>query len=163
MTIADIIQSIGIIVLIITLMIMLYQTYRQNQLMKAQLLKDRFEMYWRTYEPVSKEQIKEFELYPNDYMNLSLYEAKYKNNEVLIHRYIYMSQLYEFLGFTYTLKNMRIPDPIGYHFVENWTRELITCPQFIDVHNEYRSYFPAFQNFVDHIMKGSKLGKLRDN
>ncbi len=156
MTISDIIQSIGIVVLIITLIIMGYQTYLQNQLMKAQLLKDRYEMYMETYEPVSKEEIEELELYPRDYMSLTLYEAKYKNNKKAIHRYIYMYQLYDFLGFTYTLKKKRISDPIGDQFNENWTRELLTCPQFIDVHNEYQSYFPAFQKHVDHLIKGKK-------
>jgi hypothetical protein len=62
MSIADIIQSIGILVLLLTLIAMLYQIFLQNRLTKAQLLRDRFEMYWRTYEPISQEHVMDFEL-----------------------------------------------------------------------------------------------------
>jgi hypothetical protein len=115
-----------------------------------------------TYEPVSEEEIDELELYPRDYMSPSLYEAKYKNNKTAIKRYIYMYQLYDFLGFTYTLKKKGISDPIGDQFNENWTRELLTCPEFIDVHSEYQSYFPEFQKYINSLICGKKASAWYD-
>jgi hypothetical protein len=154
---SDKIQIIGIVILIITLIIMAVQTFLQNRLMKAQLLKDRYEMYMKTYEPVSEEEINELELYPRDYMSPSLYEAKYKNNRTAIKRYIYMYQLYDFLGFTYTLKKKGISDPIGEQFNNNWLCELLTCSEFIDVHNEYKSYFPKFQKYINDRLDKKKI------
>ena len=116
-------------------------------------------MYWRTYEPVEKEQISEFKLYPRDYMDISMYETRYQGNDNAIRRYIYMSQVYEFLSFTYALKMMRVPDPIGYHFVESWTKELISSPEFMDVHNQYRGYYPQFEAFVEHLWLSGVEGR----
>ena len=108
MQIADIIQLLILAVLSISVLLLVIQTHLQNKLLRAQLLRDRLEMYWKTYEPVSDDHIREFNDYPDDYMDTQVYESRYKGNTNAIRRYIYTSMLYEYLAFTYSLKTLSI-------------------------------------------------------
>src|SRR5262245_28035925 len=127
---------------------LLEQTRIQTRLLNAQLVKDRLELYWEIYTPVTAQQVGEFKLYPGDYMDVDLYEARYKSDEAAIRRYIYMSEVYEYLAFTHALQALDVPDPFGQHWVETWTRDLIQSREFLDVNEQYSDYYPAFKALV---------------
>ena len=130
---------------------LLEQTTIQTNLLNAQLVKDRLQLYWETYKPVTAEQLDEFKLYPQDYMELALYEERYKSDDSAIRRYIYMSQLYEYLAFTHSLQSLNVPDPLGEHWVATWTRDLSESSEFLDVNEQYGEYYPAFKSFVERM------------
>ncbi len=130
---------------------LLEQTTIQTRLLNAQLVKDRLELYWETYRPVTAEQVDEFKFYPEDYMELDLYEKRYKLDAAAIRRYIYMSELYEYLAFTHSLQSLDVPDPLGEHWVATWTRDLIESSEFLDVNEQYGEYYPVFKSFVERI------------
>jgi hypothetical protein len=48
----------------ITLIAILLQLRSQNRMFMGQMLKDRFDMYWRTVEPVSDAAVKQLTLFP---------------------------------------------------------------------------------------------------
>jgi hypothetical protein len=124
----------------------------QNRLLNAQLLKDRFEMYWRTsYEPVTDADTQDFLISPTDYMNDKLYKESYEGNIGAIRRYIFMSRRYEYLAFTFTMRELGVPDPLGPDWVEVWASELIDSPEFLHVQGEYRRYYPKFAAFIDSL------------
>ncbi|MEB3120418.1 MAG: hypothetical protein VKL41_04250, partial [Snowella sp.] len=125
----------------------------QNALFNAQLLRDRFDAYMKTYEPVSDEQVANFRLYPDDFMDRKMYEDRYSNDDGAIKRYIHMSQLYEYLAFTLKLRDIDIPDLLGPEWVKRWTEDLLPFPEFRDVHEQYRGYYPEYQDFVDEIRR----------
>ena len=110
-------------------------------------------MYWKTYEPVAEEEIKEVEIWPEDYFDKDKYDSYYKGNHDLVRKYIGMSKLYEFLAFTYALKQLKIRDTIGDHWTKLWTDQLSKQKQFLDVHESYRHYYPEFTKFVDTLIK----------
>lgn len=153
LTPSDFIQICILIVLFATLLAILRQMVIQNRLFKAQLLRDRFEMYWKTYEPIAEEEIKELEVYPNAYMDNKKYETSYKGNPISIRKYIGMSKLYEFLAFTYALKQLKLQDPMGYRWTELWTEELVSQKEFLDAHEYWGHYYPPFAKFVDELIK----------
>ena len=123
----------------------------QNRLYWAQLLRDRFETYWKTYGSVSDAEIKEFERFPEDYMNVKKYEAHYKNHPKDLHKYIHISHLYEFLAFSYVLRKVKLKDPLGEQWSKRWAKMLITQKEFLDVHEYYRSLYPDFADYIDKI------------
>ena len=147
----DWLQFGNLVVISITLLALFFQIRIQNRLAKAQILRDRFEMYWKTYEPVSEGQIAEFHMNPEDYVEKNKYEAQYKDNEYAVRKYIGMAQLYEYLAFLYTLRQMRVPDPLGEHWLDTWVRSLLSNVEFRDVHEHYRQYYPAFARTVDRL------------
>jgi hypothetical protein len=56
--------------------------------------------------PGYNEEIAEVDLYPDDYMDLSKYEATLRHS-----RYLGLLALYEYLAFTYSLRKLDVPDP----------------------------------------------------
>ena len=156
MTIADKIQFVNVIVISITLLVLLWQTIIQNRLSKAQLLRDRFEMYWRTYEPVSDQEVAEFHLKPTDYVTQDQYETQYKNDDKAIRKSIMMAKHYEYLAFLHTLKSMGIQDPLGTRWGELWTPFFATDKHFRDIHENYPGYYPKFEKFVDTLVASSR-------
>jgi hypothetical protein len=153
MDIIDIIQLFTLIVFAVSVVILVIQTRIQNRLLRAQLLRDRLEMYWETYQPVTDDHVRDFIDYPEDYMNKELFEKRYSGKTQNIRRYIYMSMLYEYLAFTYSLKTSSVGDPLGYQWTQSWTRDLLQSPQFHDVHEQYRGYYPKYEAFVDDILR----------
>lgn len=127
--------------------IAIYRQLRtQSKLAKAQLLRDRFEMYARTYEPVTDEQVKELKLYPADYMEPAVYQQKYQADDQAIRKYIYMTVLYEYLAFTHQMPPIEL---VATNFLGMWVNDLLAEPVFHDVHKCCGKYYPDFGKFVD--------------
>jgi hypothetical protein len=158
MTLADWIQIGVLLTATLALGLAARQTYLQNRLMKAQLLRDRFEMYWQVYNPVSAEQVAELKLYPDEYMGLARFKDSYEGNDAAITKYIYMSLLYEFLAFSHAAQyRLKVPDPLGKDWLVNYASELIASSQFQDVHEEYRGYYRDFADFIDGLMLSKRV------
>jgi hypothetical protein len=124
----------------------------QNALFNAQLLRDRFDAYVKTYEPVTDEQVENFHLYSHDFMDKTMYESRYSEDDGAIKRFIHMSQLYEYLAFTYKLPAIGIPDLLGSEWVTRWTNDLLRFQEFIDVHKQYQGYYPDYESFVESLL-----------
>lgn len=149
MNMSDLIQIAILFVLLGTLVIVGWQTVLQNKFLRAQLLRDRFEMYWKTYEPVTDDEVAELQRFPEDYMDRDLYDRKYAGHEDRIRKYISMLQLYEYLAFTHGLQTLGLEDPLGYEWTRRWTRDLIHEEEFLEVHNYHRFYYERFAKFID--------------
>ena len=152
MAVSDLIQLSGLFVALAALLILLWQTYLQNRLLLAQLLRDRFEMYATTYEPVTNEEVEELQVYPDDYMDISKYGERYKDNRDATRKYLSMLYLYEYLAFSYALKRAKLPDPLGYLWTERWVKDLAEETEFLDVHEYQGRYHPEFARLVDSLI-----------
>jgi hypothetical protein len=86
----------------------------------------------KTYEPVTDEQVENFHLYSHDFMDETMYKSRYSKDDGAIKRFIHMSQLYEYLAFTYKLPAIGIPDLLGSEWVTRWTNDLLRFQEFID-------------------------------
>jgi len=113
-------------------------------------------MYWKTYEPVSDEQLKEFHLLVEDYMDIIKYEKNYKDNDDAIRKYLTLLRLYEYLAFTHSLKRLKLPDPLGGEWTEHWARDLLGYEEFVDVHEYHKDYYPEFKKFIDKAIRNQK-------
>lgn len=148
MTAADYIQ-IGILsVLGFTMILAVWQTRTQTNLYLAQLLRDRFEMYWKMYEPVSQGQLEELREFPEDYIELTLYEEKYKGHDKKLRKYIGMAQRYEYLAFAHGLEELHLRDPLGYGWTQRWTEDLLEDEVFMDVHHYFGAYYPGYTKLI---------------
>jgi hypothetical protein len=119
----------------------------QNNVLKAQLLRDSFEMYRNTYTP------EEFCLLIDDYMDKSIYESKYKGDNDAIEKYLTLSSRYTYLAFTFKLIDSKLPVPFGPEFAEQWTRDLLKNAEFKDVHNYLKNYYPEIGKFIEKELK----------
>jgi hypothetical protein len=147
----EIVQWLTVFVAMAGLIALWVQVRLQNKLNKAQLLRDRFETYWRTYEPVTPEQVDEFKMNTYDYIDDELYHAKYEGDEKLIKKYIMMAQLYEYLAFVHALQRLKLEDPLGLDWLILSVRhKLKSDPDhvFHDISGQFREYYPAFDKFV---------------
>ncbi len=120
----------------------------QNQLLKAQLLAQRFDMYWKAREPVTAEQLADADLIPDDYMDPRVYERHYKQDPRALSRYLRLASCYEYLAFAHTMKLQQLPDPLGYEWTEAWARDLASHPEFLQVNDWYADYYPEFSQYV---------------
>lgn len=155
-SIGDWIQ-LGILVVLLITMYAVYRQYRlQNKLYFAQLLRDRFEMYWNACTPASDKQVESFKDYPEDWIVRDRYEQTYKNDDRMIRRFIVMANTYEYLSFTFSMRKIGIPDVLGEHWLDNWTAKLSKQQVFTDVHDQYRGYYPEFEAFVDELTTGDQ-------
>lgn len=154
-TTADVIQLAMFFVAIIAIAFTGYQTLQQNRLYKAQLLKDRFEMYWKNYEGIAPELIAQMDLYPEDFMSRDLYESEYRHNERAQQRYIFQSRTYEYLAFLHILSHqLRIKDSISNEWSDKWLQELTKhSKEFRDAHAMYGDYYPLFRDHVNKILQ----------
>lgn len=158
-TTADKIELAGVIVIAITLLVQLWQTIIQNRLSRAHLLRDRFEMYWRTYEPVPDQAVSDFHLKPTDYISQEEYDKLPENDDKTIRKYIMMAKHYEYLAFLHTLKKERLRDPMGDQWLELWTKFYMTDREFLHIHENYQNYYPDFAKFVDELKAQTPLKK----
>lgn len=67
----------------------------QNRLVNAQLLAQRFDMYWRARAPVTDQELSDVDLIPDDYMDPNTYLTKYKTDRQALGRYVYLCTCYE--------------------------------------------------------------------
>ncbi|GEM_PF-2560786 len=78
MHLSDMIQLLILTTMTMSVLFMAVQTRLQNRLLRAQLLRDRLDLYWKTYEPIADEQLQQFNDYPEDYfVNRQEYEERY--------------------------------------------------------------------------------------
>ena len=146
---SDWIQIAILAVLSATLVAVLGQYLQQNRLLRAQQLRDRFEMYWKLYEPMPADALQWMEVCPDDYMPIELYEERYKGNPVAQRKYAGMAQIYEFLAFSFQLEKLRLKDPLTYQWTRRWTADLTAHEEFRQVNQHYREYYPDFADLVD--------------
>lgn len=153
MSAGDRIQIIIACIYGVTLLIILLQLRSQRKMLMAQLLKDSFEMYWKTLDPIPEQAVAQLSLYPDDYMGRKLYETKYKGDADAIRKYILMLHVYEYLAFTYYgLKRHGLPDPfVGYDWTKMWTKDLVAEQEFLDVNDYQGRFYPDFASFVDKL------------
>ena len=90
-------QIVTPFILIVTLIAIWRSMKRQNELFRSQLLRDRFDMYMTTWEPVTDEDVEEFNLYPNLYRDESK-DLYYRENIQRIKRCVGMTRMYQVLG-----------------------------------------------------------------
>src|SRR5262249_11895189 len=109
------------------------------------------DMYWKTYEPIGDDQIRDFEQNPIDYMPYDLYESEYKEDKMKIRKYIMLAQLFEYLAFLFALQKLRISDPFGHECLRLWTSDLSAHREFIEIKNHYRRYYPDFCKYADKL------------
>ena len=152
MGIVDYFQVVNVLIITVTLIILVWQAIIQNRVSKAQLLRDRFEMYWQLWQPVSDEQVAEFQMIPAEAIDMEIYETKYKNDAPAIRKYIILAQIYEYLAFLHTLKEMGIEDPLGEHWEDTYIMDLLNFPEFLDVHKSYYDFYPPFARSVDQLI-----------
>ncbi len=152
MHLADIIQMLIFTSMAVTVLFMAVQTRLQNRVLSAQLLRDRLDLYWKTYEPVTDDQLRQFADHPEDYfMSRPRYDELYKDHPTAARRHIQMSMLYEYMAFTYKLKGLSIRDPLGKQWLELWTTHLLEDQEFLSVHQCFRGFYPEYEAFVDHM------------
>jgi hypothetical protein len=135
-------------IMTINLLFLTRQISIQNKISKANLMRDRFEMYWKTYNPVTKEQVEDFHMHPDDWMSKINYE-NYKDGDKKIKKYIAMAQLFEYLAFNFYGKKLGIKDPFGDNWLRLWTTDLTANKEFLEVKDYYRPYYPEFCDFVE--------------
>ena len=151
----------AIILTLINVGFLTVQVLRQNKISKAQLLKDRFEMYWKIYGSITDDEIKLVHARPEDFMPRETY-VKFKEEDEVLRKYVLMSELVEYLAFTHELKNYGIKDTFGSDWVKLWTRDLKAVPEFLEIKEYYRDYYPKFAKFVDGIPSAAPAAALRN-
>ncbi|MGE0811253.1 MAG: hypothetical protein AB7N69_11675 [Immundisolibacter sp.] len=139
----------------LSLAILAWQAWNHNTLLRAQILRDRFDMYWRLFQPVSDEQIKDFAVFPQNYMDLDRYRTDYQGKPDSIRRYIHISMLYEYLAFTFTLHHtLKVHDPLRKgDWGARWTRDLIAEKEFMHVNDYYGAYYPDFRDEINNVLR----------
>lgn len=155
---AEYVQLAILAVIALSVVTLLWQTRIQNRLLRAQLLRDRLDTYWKTYEPISDNHVRDFETYPDDFMRRELYQRRYAGKPDAIRRYIKLSQLYEFLAFSHTIGLLRLEDPLGPHWTRLWTDDLVESTEFLDVHRQYGGYYPEYERFVEARIRAKAQG-----
>lgn len=153
MAAADWIQIGVLLVLTVTMVAAFLQIKAQNKLLKAQILGQRMETYWKTYEPVTDAQAAEVDYYPDDYMDPAVYAQRYKGNVPELKKYIGILTIYEYLAFSYNLQDLGIPDSLGADWIKRWAGDLCRHAEFRDVHEWHRSYYPEFAKVVDALLQ----------
>ena len=144
----DVFQLLNLLLVTISLIGLFIQLSIQNKLARAQLIKDRFDMYWQVYAPVTDDDVKRLQISPTDYISLDLYKSDYEGNQDRIKRLIHMSKLYEYLNFLYVLKSNGVSDPLGDKWAALWAADLVDLPEFIHIDNSYKDYYPDFHKFL---------------
>lgn len=140
-------------IMTINLIFLTRQISIQNRIAKASLMRDRFEMYWKTYNPVTDEEVEDFKRHPDDWMSVSNYNISYKDDAKAIKQYIWMAKLFEYLAFIFYGKKLGIKDPFGDHWLRLWTTDLTAHKEFIEVKDYYQPYYPEFCKFVEQHQK----------
>ncbi|MGB6064590.1 MAG: hypothetical protein WBG50_07255 [Desulfomonilaceae bacterium] len=120
----------------------------QNELFRSQLLRDRFDMFLTTLSPVTDDEVEDFYLYRDLYVDKSK-ELYYGENIERIKRCIGMTHMYEYLAFAWELRPQGVPDPLGERWIRQWIKDLVRVTEFVDCHEFYgKDYYPDFYREV---------------
>ncbi|MBN2378374.1 hypothetical protein JXM67_01030 [candidate division WOR-3 bacterium] len=161
--IKDWIQIGVMVVLLVTLIISIVQASTQNRLFKAQILNDVITMYWKTYEPISEDEMTELQRYPETFMAKSIFERKYQSSKTAMHDYLYLAKVYKYLIFAFALRKYKLADPFTTETIETWAEVLVKDDVFLDVHANCERYYSLFANYIDKLISMSKRKKGRPN
>lgn len=155
-----VIQILILLVLIITLVYYHIQTKNQrkqteiqNNLYKAQILRDRFDLYNNTKDLITDDHIKDFKDFNQDYINDYSDYYKGKENVNNIHTYLYLGKIYEYLLYVFKLREVyKLDDPIGDTWEKQWLSDFKDEQAFIDLREFNRNMYPDFDEHIeDHI------------
>ena len=149
---SDYIQATIALIYLVILVLILFQLIVQNRIFRAQVLRDRFEMYWKIWEPVSDAQVNELRLYPDDYLSKDKYESHYQNDDKALRKYIYMLNVYEYLAFSYATRRLSLPEPLGRKWTTRWLTDLVEENTFLEVHEYHKSFYPEIAAFIDRLL-----------
>ena len=159
MQLADMIQMSILAAMTLSVLFMAIQTRLQNRLLRAQLLRDRLDLYWKTYDPVTEDHLRHFSDFPSDYfMDRRTYDVRYKDQPTMARRHIQMSMLYEYMSFTHELKSLSIGDPLGDQWMMKWSSQLIHDEEFLLAHQYFRGFYPHYEAYIDGLL--AKAGRL---
>jgi len=150
-----IIQLLILVILIITLVyyhvqtkIHRKQTEIQNNLYKAQILRDRFDLYNSTKGLITTKHIDDFKKFNQDYIDE--YTKYYSENEDNIHTYLYFGKIYEYLLYVYKLKEKyKLDDPIGDAWEKKWLKEYSDEQAFKDLRKFNKEFYPDFEEYLE--------------
>jgi len=158
LTVSDIIQSINVLAVSVTLLVVARQVAIANKLANAQILRDRFEMYWRVASiKIDDQEVTSMMRDPDrSFLDRERFETYYKHDPERIRDYLYYGKLYEYLAFLHALKEMGVKDPLGPNWLPLWARDLASNPEFLDANDQYRPYYPKFAELVDKIKNTTK-------
>ena len=146
---SDLIQFLVLIVLVGTLFLVLRQTKTQNKLYKAQILRDRFDLYNNTKGLITYEHIEDFKKFNQDYV--FEYTEYYSQNDDNIHTYLYLGKIYEYLLYVYKLKKKyKLEDAIGEAWEKKWLKEYKSDQAFTDLRKFNEGFYPDFEK---HLIK----------
>jgi hypothetical protein len=138
------------------------QFENQSRIMKSQLVRDQFDFYWRSYDPITADHISDFKIDHGEYMDEELYIGKYKGNDQLIRRYIHISQLYEILAFSLLIERANEGEGynlLGMDWINAYCRRLAKDEVFRDIHQQYKGFYKEFEDFIDTNFPSEVIGK----
>jgi hypothetical protein len=154
MSIVDLVQILTGIVAALTLFILLYQTVIQNRLIRAQILMFRFDMYKNATAPITTDEVKMAQEYPQHYFDANKYQEQYKGNPSSIKKYLFSYHLYEYMAYRYVLTyQLGLPEPIESNF-KLWVQDAVREREFLDVHEYMKMYHQVFGQYVENIKTG---------
>jgi hypothetical protein len=122
----------------------------QNDLLRSQVAYQRLEMYWKTFAPITPDEIKTARLVPEDWMHPDLYAKDYSGSDTddALARYMYLARIYEYLAITYNVSETIASDPVRFHSIARWTQELAAQKAFQDVDAYYGAFYPEYSKLV---------------
>lgn len=118
---------------------------------------DRFEKWLAAFSAVTRDDIETAIANEDHFFGSEVFEAKYKDNERGIRRYLMMYRVYHFLlyGWFYDARRGEEPlfqDEINYPL---WFGELARRPEFMDVHRRFGQFYPQFSAHVEKQMQAA--------
>ena len=142
------IQFLVLIVLLITLVLVLIQTITQNKLYKAQILRDRFDLYNNTKGLITDKHITDFKNFSQDYINE--YTEYYSKSNDNIHTYLYFGKIYEYLLYVWELKDKyNLKDPLGNEWEQKWLIEYKDEQAFADLREFNKEFYSDFDGHLE--------------
>lgn len=137
------------------LLILVCTFFIYKNTLKSQLLKVRYEMYLKTFDNVSDQEMKDFKTFPNSVLKRHVFNDKreYYAKDEKIRRYLTVSKLYEFLAFIYETKQLKLPNYLGDNWINKWTKDLLQENAFHDAHETNGSFYNSFSEFIEDQIK----------
>ena len=152
---ADIIQTGILFATLLGVVVALFfgvdQVKKQNRMLRAQLVKDIFDMYQSAGRSISDEFVKHFEQYHFEYMDSELFQKRYRGNSDKIRKYVWVSEHYEMLAFAFSIRDMLKDQIINEKWMKMWLRDLKQHAVFDDVSATYGKYYREFDRLVSTI------------